>query len=82
VQLNSTPKITMTATFFRKIDKIVPARPNSIGTGLKTYEISQQNLGATIYPYLQLAHYYMTQPTFQEHPHQEFSAVTYMFEDS
>lgn len=72
----------MTTTTFRKIDLIVPAKPNSIGTGLKTYEISQQNLGATIQPYLQLTHYYMTQPTFREHPHQGFSAVTYMFEDS
>jgi redox-sensitive bicupin YhaK (pirin superfamily) len=29
-----------------------------------------------------LDHYFMTQPTFAEHPHQGFSAVTYMFEDS
>jgi redox-sensitive bicupin YhaK (pirin superfamily) len=72
----------MTTTTFRKIDRIVLSKQNSIGAGLKTYEISQQNLGTAIQPYLQLAHYYMTQPTFREHPHQGFSAVTYMFEDS
>jgi redox-sensitive bicupin YhaK (pirin superfamily) len=72
----------MTPTTFRKIDKIIPANPNTIGIGLKTYDIGQQNLGAAIQPYLQLAHYYMTQPTFAEHPHKGFSAVTYMFEDS
>jgi hypothetical protein len=48
VQLNPTPKITMTTTTFCTIDKIIPAKPNSIGTGLKTYEIIQQNLGTTI----------------------------------
>jgi redox-sensitive bicupin YhaK (pirin superfamily) len=82
VQLKSKPKNKMTTNTFRKIDKIVPAKPNSIGTGLKTYDIGQQNLGTAIQPYLQLAHYYMTQPTFAEHPHKGFSAVTYMFEDS
>ena len=72
----------MTTNTFRKIDRIVPAKPNSIGTGLKTYDIGQQQLGVAIQPFLQLAHYFMTQPTFAEHPHRGFSAVTYMFEDS
>jgi redox-sensitive bicupin YhaK (pirin superfamily) len=66
----------------RKVLKIVEAKPESFGTGFKAYNFGQQNLGAAIAPFLNLAHYFMTQPTFREHPHQGFSAVTYMFEDS
>jgi hypothetical protein len=40
----------MTTTTFRKIDLIVLSKQNSIGAGLKTYEISQQNLGTAIQP--------------------------------
>ena len=72
----------MTTTTFRNIERIVPAKPNSIGTGFQSYDIGQQQLGSAIQPFLQLAHYFMSQPTFHEHSHQGFSAVTYMFEDS
>jgi redox-sensitive bicupin YhaK (pirin superfamily) len=66
----------------RKVSMIIEAKPESIGTGFKAYNFGQQNLGVEIAPFLNLAHYFMTQPTFREHPHQGFSAVTYMFEDS
>jgi redox-sensitive bicupin YhaK (pirin superfamily) len=72
----------MTTITFRKIDRIVQAKSNFIGTGFKSYDIGQQQVGSAIQPFLQLAHYFMSQPTFREHPHQGFSAVTYMFEDS
>jgi redox-sensitive bicupin YhaK (pirin superfamily) len=72
----------MTTTNFRKIERIVTAKQTEIGTGFKSYDIEQQQLGEVIHPFLQLANYFMTEPTFREHPHQGFSAVTYMFEDS
>jgi redox-sensitive bicupin YhaK (pirin superfamily) len=61
---------------------VVNAKPFSHGQGFQAYSIGQQQLGQQIAPFLQLDHYFMTQPTFAEHPHQGFSAVTYMFEDS
>jgi redox-sensitive bicupin YhaK (pirin superfamily) len=69
-------------TMFRTIDRIISVSPHIIGTGFTSYDFGQQQLGQTIQPFLQLAHYFMSQPTFSEHPHQGFSAVTYMFEDS
>jgi redox-sensitive bicupin YhaK (pirin superfamily) len=69
-------------TLSRNVLTVVQAKPFSHGTGFKAYSVGQQSLGAEIAPFLQLDHYFMTQPTFGEHPHQGFSAVTYMFEDS
>jgi redox-sensitive bicupin YhaK (pirin superfamily) len=66
----------------RQAIQVVTAQPFSHGQGFQAYSVGQQSLGATIAPFLQLDHYFMTQPTFAEHPHQGFSAVTYMFEDS
>ncbi len=66
----------------RSIVQVVPAASFSKGQGFTAYSVGQQQLGAAIAPFLQLDHYFMTQPTFAEHPHQGFSAVTYMFEDS
>lgn len=37
---------------------------------------------AAIDPFLYLAHFWMTGPTFEPHPHAGFSAVTYLFDDS
>lgn len=37
---------------------------------------------AALDPFLGIAHYWMTGPTFGAHSHAGFSAVTYMFEDS
>jgi redox-sensitive bicupin YhaK (pirin superfamily) len=62
--------------------QVAVANPISHGTGFQAFSIGQQQLGRTIAPFLQLDHYFMSQPTFAEHPHQGFSAVTYMFEDS
>jgi redox-sensitive bicupin YhaK (pirin superfamily) len=66
----------------RRVVKVVEANPFSRGTGFTAYSIGQQGLGKEIAPFLQLDHYFMSQPTFPEHAHQGFSAVTYMFEDS
>ena len=66
----------------RSIVQVVPAASFSKGQGFTAYSVGQQQLGAAIAPFLQLDHYFMTQPTFAEHPHQGFSAVTYLFEDS
>jgi redox-sensitive bicupin YhaK (pirin superfamily) len=66
----------------RNVTKIVQAHPFAYGTGFQAFSIGQQQLGASIHPFLQLDHYFMTQPTFSEHPHQGIAAVTYMFEDS
>jgi redox-sensitive bicupin YhaK (pirin superfamily) len=66
----------------RQAIQIVPAKPFTHGQGFTAYSVNQQSLGTEITPFLQLDHYFMTQPTFAEHPHQGFSAVTYMFEDS
>jgi redox-sensitive bicupin YhaK (pirin superfamily) len=72
----------MTILNFCSIERIVAAKRNDLNAGFTSYDISQRELGSTIQPYLQLAHYFMSQPTFAEHPHRGFSAVTYMFEDS
>jgi redox-sensitive bicupin YhaK (pirin superfamily) len=66
----------------RQAIQVVQAKPFSHGQGFQAYSVGQQSLGTEIAPFLQLDHYFMTQPTFAEHPHQGFSAVTYMFEDS
>jgi redox-sensitive bicupin YhaK (pirin superfamily) len=66
----------------RQAVRVVPAKPFTYGKGFTAYSVNQQSLGTEIAPFLQLDHYFMTQPTFAEHPHQGFSAVTYMFEDS
>jgi redox-sensitive bicupin YhaK (pirin superfamily) len=66
----------------RQAIQVVQAKPFTHGQGFTAYSVNQQSLGTEIAPFLQLDHYFMTQPTFAEHPHQGFSAVTYMFEDS
>jgi redox-sensitive bicupin YhaK (pirin superfamily) len=66
----------------RSASRIVQAQPFTHGTGFKAYSIEQQSLGTAIQPFLQLDHYFMSQATFGEHPHQGIAAVTYMFEDS
>lgn len=65
-----------------KIIQVVTAKPLSRGQGFTAYNVGQESLGTAIAPFLQLDHYFMSQPTFAEHGHQGFSAVTYMFEDS
>jgi redox-sensitive bicupin YhaK (pirin superfamily) len=65
-----------------KTIQVATAKPISHGPGFQAFSVGQQNLGSAIVPFLQLDHYFMSQPTFAEHPHQGFSAVTYMFEDS
>jgi redox-sensitive bicupin YhaK (pirin superfamily) len=72
----------MNNTISRTVQQIVTAKPFAHGQGFQAYSVGQQQLGKQIAPFLQLDHYFMTQPTFAEHPHQGFSAVTYMFEDS
>jgi redox-sensitive bicupin YhaK (pirin superfamily) len=67
---------------FAESIQVVQAKPFTHGQGFTAYSVNQQSLGTEIAPFLQLDHYFMTQPTFAEHPHQGFSAVTYMFEDS
>jgi redox-sensitive bicupin YhaK (pirin superfamily) len=66
----------------RRSIQVVQAKPFTHGQGFTAYSVNQQSLGTEIAPFLQLDHYFMTQPTFAEHPHQGFSAVTYMFEDA
>lgn len=72
----------MTTLTIRNASRIVSAKPFTHGTGFKAYSIGQQSLGTSIHPFLQLDHYFMSQPTFGEHPHRGIAAVTYMFEDS
>ncbi len=72
----------MNTITIRNPSRIVQAQPFTHGKGFKAYSIGQQSLGTSIHPFLQLDHYYMSQPTFGEHPHQGIAAVTYMFEDS
>jgi redox-sensitive bicupin YhaK (pirin superfamily) len=73
---------TSNTTISRSAIQVVSAKPFTHGQGFTAYSVNQQSLGKEIAPFLQLDHYFMTQPTFAEHPHQGFSAVTYMFEDS
>ncbi len=65
-----------------KTIQVVTAKPLSRGQGFTAYSVGQESLGTAIAPFIQLDHYFMSQPTFPEHGHQGFSAVTYMFEDS
>jgi redox-sensitive bicupin YhaK (pirin superfamily) len=69
-------------TLSRSAIQVVKAKLISHGQGFQAYSVGQQSLGNQIAPFMQLDHYFMSQPTFSEHPHQGFSAVTYMFEDS
>ncbi len=73
--------VTTTSTL-KKLVNVVQARPMSHGTGFKALSIGRNNLGDSVDPFIQLDHYFMSQPTFAPHPHAGFSAVTYMFEDS
>jgi redox-sensitive bicupin YhaK (pirin superfamily) len=73
--------MTTTSTA-RKLLNVVQARPMSHGTGFNALSIGRNNLGDGVDPFIQLDHYFMSQPTFGPHPHAGFSAVTYMFEDS
>jgi redox-sensitive bicupin YhaK (pirin superfamily) len=72
----------MNTMTIRKVSRMVQAKPLTHGIGFQAYSVGQQSLGTTIHPFLQLDHYFMSQPTFGEHPHQGIAAVTYMFEDS
>jgi redox-sensitive bicupin YhaK (pirin superfamily) len=74
--------MTTTSTTVRKLINVVQARPMAHGTGFKALSIGRNNLGDGVDPFIQLDHYFMSQPTFGPHPHAGFSAVTYMFEDS
>jgi hypothetical protein len=60
----------MNTTIFRTVQQIVTAKPFTHGQGFQAYSVGQQQLGKQIAPFLQLDHYFMTQPTFAEHPHQ------------
>jgi redox-sensitive bicupin YhaK (pirin superfamily) len=71
----------MNTITIRNASRIVQAKPFTHGAGFKSYSIGQQSLSTAIQPFLQLDHYFMSQPTFGEHPHQGIAAVTYMFED-
>jgi redox-sensitive bicupin YhaK (pirin superfamily) len=73
--------MTTTSTA-RKLLNVVQARPMSHGAGFNALSIGRNNLGDDVDPFIQLDHYFMSQPTFGPHPHAGFSAVTYMFEDS
>jgi redox-sensitive bicupin YhaK (pirin superfamily) len=72
----------MNTITIRNASRIVQAKPFTHGIGFKAYSVGQQSLSTAIQPFLQLDHYFMSQPTFGEHPHQGIAAVTYMFEDS
>jgi redox-sensitive bicupin YhaK (pirin superfamily) len=72
----------MTAITDRRITQTVIANSFTHGTGFEAFSIGQRQFGSSIQPFIQLDHYFMTQPTFPEHPHQGIAAVTYMFEDS
>ncbi len=66
----------------RKISRVVTARKMSHGTGFQASSIGISNLGDAIDPFINLDHFFMSEPTFGPHPHAGFSAVTYMLEDS
>ena len=66
----------------RPVAQIVSTKPFAHGSGFHAFSIGQQELGTAFYPFIQLDHYFMSQPTFGPHPHRGISAVTYMFEDS
>jgi redox-sensitive bicupin YhaK (pirin superfamily) len=72
----------MNTMTIRNPSRIAQAKPFTHGVGFKAYSVGQQGLGSSIHPFLQLDHFFMSQPTFGEHPHQGIAAVTYMFEDS
>jgi hypothetical protein len=55
----------MTTSTARNIIKIVPANPFTHGTGFKAFSVGQQQFGSIIQPFIQLDHYFMTQPIKQ-----------------
>lgn len=52
------------------------------GSGFLAYRLNSAAFNGVLNPVLNVDHYFMSEPTFPEHPHAGFSAITYMFEDS
>ena len=66
----------------RRLIRVVTAHTMSRTKAFEAYSIGRGNLGDGVDPFLQIDHFFMSEPIFSPHPHAGFSAVTYMFEDS
>jgi redox-sensitive bicupin YhaK (pirin superfamily) len=58
------------------------AHPLEIGDHFFAHSFHHREFGAQMNPLLMFDHFWMKRDTFGWHPHQGFSAVTYLFEDS
>lgn len=54
----------------------------NIGSGFRAFALRGGEMAAPIDPFLGVDHAWMSEPTFQPHPHAGFSAVSYLFLDS
>lgn len=54
----------------------------NIGNGFRAFALRGGEMAAPIDPFLGVDHAWMSEPTFQPHPHAGFSAVSYLFLDS
>ena len=52
------------------------------GSGLVTYDVGADHIGAAIEPFIFVSLYDMTGPTFPPHPHAGFSVATYILPES
>ena len=66
----------------RRLIRIAKAHTMSRTQTFEAYSVGRGNLGNGVDPFIQIDHFFMSEPVFQPHPHAGFSAVTYMFEDS
>lgn len=66
----------------RRLVQTTSAHSMSRSKAFTASNVGRSNLGEGVDPFLQIDHFWMSQPVFPPHPHAGFSAVTYMFEDS
>lgn len=66
----------------RSIHRLARARVNLHGSGLVTHDVSSDQLGEAINPFIFVSLYDMNAPTFPPHPHAGFSVATYILPES
>lgn len=64
------------------MSRIATLQRMNIGSGFRAFALRGGEMAAPIDPFLGVDHAWMSESTFQPHPHAGFSAVSYLFLDS
>lgn len=67
---------------YKFLEKPVRVLRKKMSEGLSIAQVTDDQLGSYLDPYLMIDHFEMALPFFRPHPHAGFSAVTYMFPES